>query len=155
MASKTLIGGTAYKLQGGKVLVNGVIYTILNGKTIVDKTIYEIDFGFVPFFEFGKITPSKGWVSYEYTTTIQAPKFDFSLCNAFLINGIYYDVIFDKNENGVTSFYDYNLTSPSFGVSESNPYRILFRHYINTDVWDVTFYSYNEGTYEVSLGFLS
>lgn len=42
MASKTLIGGTAYEIIGGKTLVNGTAYRITNGKTIVDGTVYDI-----------------------------------------------------------------------------------------------------------------
>ena len=42
MASKTLIGGTAYEISGGKTIVNGTAYRITNGKTIVGGTVYDI-----------------------------------------------------------------------------------------------------------------
>lgn len=45
MAHKTLIGGTAYEIDGGKTLVNGTAYSIDKGKTLVDGTAYEVGFG--------------------------------------------------------------------------------------------------------------
>ncbi len=45
MAHKTLVGGTAYEISGGKALVDGTAYSIKNGKTLVDGTGYEIGFG--------------------------------------------------------------------------------------------------------------
>lgn len=44
MASKTLIGGTAYEISGGKTLVNGTAYEIKNGKTLVGGTAYKVEF---------------------------------------------------------------------------------------------------------------
>lgn len=44
MAHKTLIGGTAYEISGGKTLVNGTAYSIDKGKTLVDGTAYEVGF---------------------------------------------------------------------------------------------------------------
>ena len=46
MAHKTLIGGTAYEISGGKTLVNGTAYSIDKGKTLVGGTAYEV--GFAP-----------------------------------------------------------------------------------------------------------
>lgn len=45
MAHKTLIGGTAYEIAGGKTLVDGTAYNIKNGKTLVGGTAYEIGWG--------------------------------------------------------------------------------------------------------------
>lgn len=45
MAHKTLIGGTAYEISGGKTLVGGTAYSIDKGKTLVGGTAYEISFG--------------------------------------------------------------------------------------------------------------
>lgn len=42
MAHKTLIGGTAYEISGGKTLVNGTAYKIEKGKTLVGGTAYEL-----------------------------------------------------------------------------------------------------------------
>ena len=44
MAHKTLIGGTAYEISGGKTLVNGTAYSVNNGKTLANGTTYGIDF---------------------------------------------------------------------------------------------------------------
>ena len=44
MAHKTLIGGTAYEISGGRTLVNGTGYSIDKGKTLVGGTAYEIGF---------------------------------------------------------------------------------------------------------------
>jgi hypothetical protein len=46
MAHKTLIGGTAYEIKGGKTLIDGTAYSIKNGKTLVGGTVYEV--GFAP-----------------------------------------------------------------------------------------------------------
>lgn len=44
MAHKTLIGGTAYEISGGKTLVNGTAYSIDKGKALVGGTAYEVGF---------------------------------------------------------------------------------------------------------------
>lgn len=44
MAHKTLIGGTAYEISGGKALVGGTAYEIDKGKTLVGGTAYEVGF---------------------------------------------------------------------------------------------------------------
>ena len=44
MAHKTLIGGTAYEISGGKTLVDGTAYSIDKGKTLVGGTAYEVGF---------------------------------------------------------------------------------------------------------------
>ena len=44
MAHKTLIGGTAYEIGGGKTLVGGTAYSIDKGKTLVGGTAYEVGF---------------------------------------------------------------------------------------------------------------
>lgn len=45
MAHKTLIGGTAYEIGGGKTLVSGTAHSVDKGKTLVGGTAYEIGFG--------------------------------------------------------------------------------------------------------------
>ena len=44
MAHRTLIGGTAYNVSGGKSLVSGTSYNIKGGKTLVGGTGYNISF---------------------------------------------------------------------------------------------------------------
>ena len=43
-AHKTLVGGTAYTVKGGKCLVNGTVYNILKGRTLIDGTGWDITF---------------------------------------------------------------------------------------------------------------
>ena len=44
MAHKTLIGGTAYEITGGKTLIGGTGYSIKGGKTLIGGTGYDISF---------------------------------------------------------------------------------------------------------------
>ena len=44
MAHKTLVGGTAYNITGGKTMIDGAIYDIKKGRTLVDGTGYDINF---------------------------------------------------------------------------------------------------------------
>ncbi len=41
---KTMIGGTAYGISGGKTMIDGTAYSIKGGKTMVDGTAYSITF---------------------------------------------------------------------------------------------------------------
>lgn len=43
-AHKTLVGGTAYTVQGGKCMVGGTVYNILKGRTLIDGTGWDITF---------------------------------------------------------------------------------------------------------------
>lgn len=45
MAHKTLVGGTAYEISGGKCLVGGTAYSIQKGRTLVGGTGYDVSFG--------------------------------------------------------------------------------------------------------------
>lgn len=45
MAHKTLIGGTAYEIKGGRTLVGGTGYDIKGGRTLVGGTAYDVSFG--------------------------------------------------------------------------------------------------------------
>ena len=44
MAHKTLVGGTAYEVKGGRCLVDGTGYGIQKGRTLVDGTGYDVSF---------------------------------------------------------------------------------------------------------------
>lgn len=44
MAHKTLVGGTAYGISGGKCLIGGTAYSIKKGRTLVGGTGYDISF---------------------------------------------------------------------------------------------------------------
>lgn len=56
MAHKTLIGGTAYEIGGGKDLIGGTVYAKDHGKTLVGGTVYEV--GFAPAGATVKVTVS-------------------------------------------------------------------------------------------------
>lgn len=43
-AHKTLVGGTAYTVKGGKCMVNGTVYNIKKGRTLIGGTGYDITF---------------------------------------------------------------------------------------------------------------
>lgn len=45
MAHKTLIGGTAYEVSGGKTLIGGTAYSIKGGRALIGGTGYDISFG--------------------------------------------------------------------------------------------------------------
>lgn len=45
MAHKTLVGGTAYDITGGKTLVEGTSYSVKNGKALIGGASYDISFG--------------------------------------------------------------------------------------------------------------
>lgn len=44
MAHKTLIGGTAYEIKGGRDLIGGTGYAKKNGKALINGTAYDIPF---------------------------------------------------------------------------------------------------------------
>lgn len=44
MAHKTLVGGTAYEIKGGRTLAGGTGYSIRKGRTLVGGTGYDISF---------------------------------------------------------------------------------------------------------------
>lgn len=77
MAHKTLIGGTAYEIGGGKTLINGTAYEIGKGKTLVGGTAYEVSFGpetvtiTLTFTVYGDFSYTEVWhngVRYYYAT---------------------------------------------------------------------------------------
>ena len=45
MAHKTLIGGTAYEIKGGRDLIGGTGYAKKSGKSMINGTAYDIKFG--------------------------------------------------------------------------------------------------------------
>ena len=54
MAHKSLVGGTAYGIKGGKCLVGGTAYSIKKGRTLVGGTGYNILFASIPVTVTGK-----------------------------------------------------------------------------------------------------
>lgn len=79
MAHKTLIGGTAYEISGGKTLIGGTAYSLAKGRTLVGGTGYDISFGLQP-----------GPVNYVQTTG--ANYFDTTM---YPVSYVYYRVVMD------------------------------------------------------------
>lgn len=48
MAHKSLIGGTAYTIKGGRTLIGGTGYDLSKGRTLIGGTGYDISFGVQP-----------------------------------------------------------------------------------------------------------
>lgn len=89
MAHKTLIGGTAYEISGGKTLVDGTAYSIKNGKTLVDGTAYEVGFGgLISFFIYGYDTGLNSNRVYQAESGMNWVEWCASSYNTF---GIYVD----------------------------------------------------------------
>ena len=44
MAHKTLVGGTAYNVAGGRSMVSGTVYNVAGGRTLVEGTGYNVSF---------------------------------------------------------------------------------------------------------------
>jgi hypothetical protein len=44
LSHKTLVGGTAYNITGGKSMVSGTSYDIVGGRTLTGGTGYDISF---------------------------------------------------------------------------------------------------------------
>ena len=63
-AHKTLVGGTAYTVKGGKCMVNGTVYNILKGRTLIDGTGWDITF------PSAEPDVSKTWL---FNSTLSAP----------------------------------------------------------------------------------
>lgn len=112
MAHKTLIGGTAYEISGGKALVNGTAYSIKNGNTLVDGTVWVVAFGGGPvILEVEKITSD----TYAGETTYTGEQF-------ILLN------IFPKTNGTVTVTYG-GLTktiTDTSGAEEPNAQKVFF-----------------------------
>lgn len=65
MAHKTLIGGTAYEISGGKTLVDGAAYSIKSGKTLVDGTVYDIELAKMATLTIGNFTTTHYSISVD------------------------------------------------------------------------------------------
>lgn len=73
MAHKTLVGGTAYEISGGRTLINGTGYEIKGGKTLVGGTVYEVGFRFITYEVNGGSMPSGYPTEYSGDTTTTLP----------------------------------------------------------------------------------
>lgn len=99
MAHKTLIGGTAYEISGGKTLVNGTAYSIKNGKTLVGGTAYEVGFAVWKRYNlsmnvgsYTKVANSSESFSMPMLSHRIYSSYSFSPSGGFYGTGNYYDV---------------------------------------------------------------
>lgn len=105
MVHKTLIGGTAYKINGGKTLVNGTAYNIIGGKTLVDDTSYELRFTVwkrynlsVKIGSYTKVTNSSESFSLALYQRRLYSSYSFSPSDGFYGTGNYYDAGFSFSD---------------------------------------------------------
>jgi hypothetical protein len=104
MASRTLIGGTAYTISGGRTLVNGTGYNIKEGKTLVDGTSYKIDF-----------TPEIYAVMYN-TGELKFQKWNTKFENGKTVIGSYANVLnrrYDSPPWAVANIKSISFTTPT------------------------------------------
>jgi hypothetical protein len=97
MAHKTLIGGTAYEISGGKTLVDGTTYNINGGKTLVGGTAYKIEFGVNwkkydcirrNYFNDYTISSMSGWSPFYDGEPFRNFYKNYSFSNSYGFNGI-------------------------------------------------------------------
>lgn len=155
MAHKTLIGGTAYEISGGKTLVGGTAYSIAGGKTLVGGTVYEVGFGskLNVVYDFGSLTAASAFGSYRCTITYDNLPFDPSKCNAYMVNGVVYEAVCSELTSG--GYYAQYLNASgtsSTSVTTSNPVAFVFRQTISTGTWTVWIYVLAAGEYDLKIG---
>lgn len=115
MAHKTLVGGTAYEISGGKTLVGGTAFSIKNGKTLVGGTAYEVGFeSFTPIFEIGSMTFKYNQFMKIYPAEISSnsPFGDLSAVNAVKIGEEIIPLPYNRHSDA-----DYIFENFSRGVS--------------------------------------
>ncbi len=160
MAHKTLIGGTAYEISGGKTLIDSTVYEIKNGKALVGGTVHEIGFKeFTPWFDLGTFDAlTESWLTEMFTATkdINAPTFDISKWNAILINGEVYEgecYYYEGNDiQGNLSTLNYRIGVEMNPETAPFPFFVKFTYFISSDKWQVTFGAQENGIYNVSGG---
>lgn len=94
MAHKTLIGGTAYEIGGGKTLINGTGYSIDKGLALVGGTVYEVAMGgLVCIFDFGNFTTkTEMFVISNYVTTTDLGIDTIAEVDTLIVNGVEYPI---------------------------------------------------------------
>ena len=155
MAHKTLIGGTAYEITGGKTLVNGTAYSIDKGKTLVGGTAYEVAFGpkLNVLYDFGALTTKAAFGRQRCEVLYDNLPFDPSKCNAFMVDGVVYNA-----EHSVANDSYFKLQYLTIPGGEINletaeyPFAFSFRQTVSTGKWTVWIYCYEAGTYDFAIG---
>ena len=74
MAHRTLIGGTAYNITGGRSMVSGTAYNISGGRTMVGGTGYNIGFGSAETDEPTAMLYSDGNFVFQYGDKVESGK---------------------------------------------------------------------------------
>ena len=146
MAHKTLIGGTAYEIKGGKTLIDGTAYEIKGGKTLVGGTVYEVGFGgFEVIIDFGTITLKKlmPTTSAIANVALGTLPVGYDTCTHAIINGVVYELAINAGSNDTSLFYQLPDCDSVYQIS------------ISRSAASVMFSSTTEGTYTVQLGILS
>ena len=95
MAHKTLVGGTAYEITGGKTLVDGTAYSIKSGKTLVGGTVYEVGFA-----EMATVTITGSGDSYLSYVTIDGKNYTSETTLSVPVGTIVYCHVGDEGKDG-------------------------------------------------------
>ena len=141
MAHKTLIGGTAYEIGGGKTLINGTGYSNDKGKTLVGGTGYELGFkNFVLWKDCGQVEGSESKDSIyanvfpelyptRYATNITEEEYNVftDFCTTMVIDGVEYAIIRDDEYSDVSHKYsDVDVKCGLLCVKFLGSYKIVF-----------------------------
>ena len=157
MAHKTLIGGTAYEISGGKTLVNGTAYSIDKGKTLVGGTAYEVGFGlpFTVILDFGALTTqgtvttngdhAGGYVVSSVSTPVLSTGWD--ACTHVAVDGVIYEVKCTNNAVSATA------TKTTYTPVGDCPLNLIVALSMGGTMFTVSFKK--AGTYNLQLGVLS
>lgn len=110
MAHKTLIGGTAYEVKGGKTLVSDTVYEVSGGKTLVGGTAYDISFvNFVLVYDLGSVAVTDGYSPGEgaYCVTIRGVGVPtgYDKCNMIIIDEVMYELVQTAHWEGEETYY--------------------------------------------------
>jgi hypothetical protein len=112
MGQRTLIGGTAYTIVGGKAMVNSTVYNIKEGKTLINSTAYKIDF-----------TPEPYLMIYNTGDAV------FQYWNTKVDTG---KTVVGQYTNFVNAIYD-DSNTPPWSTHWQNIKTVNFRNYITTN----------------------
>lgn len=146
MAHKTLIGGTAYEVTGGRTLVSGTGYDIAIGKTLVGGTGYDVPFAEKDTFTlhiYDPYTYEEATEEYTYEVGMTWGEFIKSKYNTnddFRRNGtrvLYgnsdvYTYVVDEFETSTLTTDIINYYTDQYGLKEYDKEDIEYRTYSTT-----------------------
>ena len=150
MAHKTLIGGTAYEIGGGKTLINGTGYSIDKGLALVGGTVYEVAMGgLVCIFDFGTFTTKEDmFVRSNYTTTTDLGIDTIAEVDTLIVNGVEYPITVSPfDENSLLIIIEgSNVANPIAPPTQDYPFHIYYN--VNGNI---AIRAYTVDTYTASL----